>query len=154
MEVLAHKKTSVGVLAYVRTQFQEIISYRFPAMPKSNKRFERGQIVCYAPAVAEEVVMDSGGYYLVVMDDDCDLIVTVENTGARRSCPAIIPQDDDELFVFCRVLATGKRVRISRELITPTGEQWSQEALDEVLSGWTGKRSSLQQPLDHLMHVR
>lgn len=145
---------STGVWAYVRTVISGVVSYRFRAMPKSEQRFDRGQIVRYLPEVAEEAVMDSGGHYLVVLDDDIDLIVSVENTSARRYCPAHVPTSDEEKFVFCRVLATGKRARVSRELLTPTGEQLSQEVLDELLFGWTGRRSSLQRPLAHLMQVQ
>ncbi len=153
MQVLDTDKKATGIWSYIRTQIDRVISYRFRAMPRSYQRFERGQIVHYLPEVAEEVVMDSGGYQLVVMDDDHDLIVMGENTSARRYCPASIP-DDDERFVFCRVLATGKRVRISRELLTATGEQLSQEVVDDLLFGWTGKRSSLDHPLAHLMQVQ
>jgi len=133
---------------------QQDVNVRYTFLRKvpndPDRRFEVGQVVRFSEEVPDDVVEELG-HLLVVIDDDRDLIITTTKKGKRQSS---IPASSDELLVICRVLQTGQRLEVSREILVFTGESLSYEVVEELMISWTGRGLGLlDHPLDHLMHV-
>lgn len=146
-----------GTWGYVRTEVAKTISYQFKIgiRRQSTQCFSIGQIVCFADGVAYDVAYDLGGHLLVVMDDDGFIVEFSSSHRQNISTRILAPEEQLNEPVHCRVLATGKKVDVSRELLVPFGECMSMEVLNEHYYGWTGKWlfPVLEQPLDHVMRI-
>lgn len=104
--------------------------------------FARGQLVRFADDVPEIIRLELGNL-MVVVDDDHDLIVSFQLVN-RTQIKVSLPKDSTDLRVICRCLWSGRRVEVPRGALVVTGEQMSDEVLDELLIGWTGKGLGLQ----------